>query len=292
MSFTFANLKTARRLAGTLLCGSIIATGQAWAQTTLQPDAALIGDDPDGVASPGGDGFAVSSDSWEDWLFVGASRESAMRDGGEVSDGAVYIYRKGADGEYAQTQKLLLPGTGSGPDGDLFGAGVDAAGGWLFVAAADDRDFPGQTDPRGQDFRFAGQVHVYRLENETWTYRQTLTAPNPRARGNFGARSQSSNIALRDDAKVAVIGETNSFDTGPGALHTFRLKKGSWSYVQTIEAPLPSSEQFFGDSVVFLDKKYLLAGGVDVTDGNSQGYLAVYKSKGASGRFFSSPDQI
>ena len=269
------------------------APGPAFAQAPLLPDATLAGDDPDGTLTAFGDAFAASGDSWGDWLFLGAPRETAERDGAEFRDGAVYIYKRGEDGDYAFVQKLTMPGSAPA-GGDAFGAGVDAASGWLFIAAANDVDFDGQTDPNNQAFRFAGQVHVYELVGSSWEFSQTLISPTPKGFGAFGARTQSSNIALRDDAKIAVIGEANNFPGATGQLHSYRLDDElGWVYVQTLDAPLGVANERFGDDLVFLDRKYLLAGGLNpVSAMEGQGYVSVFQAKGASGQFFATPNQI
>ncbi|MEM9014819.1 MAG: hypothetical protein AAGB02_06895 [Pseudomonadota bacterium] len=163
------------------LCASLGGFTKANAQTPLSPNGSLTGDDPDGTQNGSGDAFAASVDSWKNWVFVGAPRETSARDGADLQDGAVYVYKRRNNGKLVLKQKLSMPG--SSPTGDRFGAGVDAAKKWLFIAAADDRDFSGQTDPSGNDFSFAGQVHVYRLISGVWTFRQTLVAPSPSAFG-------------------------------------------------------------------------------------------------------------
>jgi hypothetical protein len=144
--------------------------------------------------------------------------------------------------------------------GDRFGSGIEAAGGWLFVGAPNDQDFPGLIDPREgidpnfpQPFLFAGQVHVYRLQGDAWVYAQTLTSPDPGTYGAFGARTQSSHIALDSKGKTVVIGQENNFAGGKGQLHS--------------------------------------AGGRDFADDgeSAQGYIFVYQAIGSSGKFFELP---
>ena len=272
----------------------------ALAQPVLLPDSSLTGDDPDGTLHAFGDAYAAAADTWGDWLFVGAPRETTFRDGAHFQDGAVYIYRNVA-GSYVFQQKLMRAGSGSAalPFGDRFGAGIAAAGGWLFVASANDQDFPGLVDPRegidyppGSSFVFAGQVHVYRFNGSSWDYKQTLRSPSPKSNGSFGARTHASHIALDSKGKVAAIGELNNFFDGSGQIHTYRIKKGSWRYVQSIDRPSEDIDTF-GDELVFANDKYLVAGaGDDSADFTSnEGSIHVYKSKGASGKFFAAPVQ-
>ncbi len=271
----------------------------ACAQPVINPDSSLSGDDPDGTFSAFGDAYGAGADTWGDWLFVGAPRETTFRDGDDFQDGAVYIYRRDAGGAYVFAQKLTMPGS-SVFFGDRFGGGIEAAGGWLFVGAANDQDFPGLVDPREgildplePPFIFAGQVHVYRLQGGSWDYAQTLIAPVPGSYGSFGTRSQASHIALDSKGKTAVIGELNNFEGGVGQLHSYRLKKGAWEHVQTIEAQLPEIDSF-GDDLVFANDKYLVAGAGDLSDDglSFQGYIFVYQAIGSSGKFFDPPAQL
>lgn len=268
----------------------------ASAQPVLTPDYSLSGDHPDGTPSLFGDAYGSAAASWKDWLFVGAPRETVLRDGFEAQDGAVYIYEN-RDGAYLLRQKLTMPGS-SGTSGDRFGGGIASAGGWLFVGASNDQDFPGLVDPRqgisydSPPFYFAGQVHVYELIYGNWEFAQTLIAPVPGSQGSFGTRTGASNIALKDNGKVAVIGELHNYPAGVGQLHTYRVKDGAWQYVMTIDAPLENLHSF-GDDLVFASNRYLVAGGFispePWTEG--QGVVFVYKSIFNSGYFETSPRQ-
>ena len=264
---------------------------------TINDSGSIEGDDPDGTFTAFGDAYGAAFDTVKDWVFVGAPKETTFRDGFDHQDGAVYIYRRDAGGDFVFEQKLTSPGN-SGPTGDRFGGGIAAAGKWLFVAAANDQNFPGLIDPRpsaSPDFSFAGQVHVYKLDKKTdeWVYNTTLTAPIPGSGGSFGARTQESHIALNEKATIALIGELNNFSGGLGELHSYyRDKNDQWEYVQTIPAP-NSDLTAFGDSVVFLGGGLFLAGGTSdsTSSTETQNSFFVLKAKGKAGRFNPSPVQ-
>lgn len=282
----------------------ILAMGAAGAQepVPVYPYDSVSSDDL-GTAHVLGNAFGASADTWGDWLFVGAPRETTFRDGFDQQDGAVYIYAKDPNGLYDFQEKLTRPGNsghlgGDTPVGDRFGSGIAAAGGWLFAAAVNDQDFPGLTDPRQGEsdpaFQFAGKVHVYALNGSTWEFRQTLTSPAPRTNGSFGSRTQASHIALDSKGEVAVIGELNNFIGGVGQLHVYVLKNGSWKYKYSIGAPFPEIDTF-GDDLVFASDQYLIAGGSDTSDdgSTSQGFISVYAAKDAKkpGKFYDFPVQ-
>ena len=269
------------------------------AQNLLVPTTTLSSDDPDGAFSAFGDGYAAGADTWDKWLFVGAPREAALRDGFEVSDGAVYIYEN-VGGSWVFSQKLTAPGNSdlSVPVGDRFGGGIEASNGWLFVGAANDQDFPGQVDPREglgfpdePAFLFAGKVYVYRLVHGIWEHVQILESPDPGSFGGFGARSNASHIALNSKGNVAVIGEFNAYPGGIGLLHTYRRTGGTWNYIETIAPPLGITS--FADDLDFASDKWLIVGGAAVSDdgANSQGFVMAYKAIGKSGRFVPEPMQ-
>ena len=86
-------------------------TTASFSQTTINPASAISGDDPDGTLSAFGDAYGAGSDTWRRWLFVGAPRETTLRDGLDQQDGAVYIYRRDAGGAYVFSQKLTMPGS-------------------------------------------------------------------------------------------------------------------------------------------------------------------------------------
>ncbi len=268
------------------------------AQNLLVPESSLSSDDPDGAFSAFGDGYAVAADTWDKWLFVGASREEALRDGFQVSDGAVYIYEN-VGGSWVFSQKLTAPGNSdlNLPVGDRFGGGIEASNGWLFVGAANDQDFPGQVDPRDGSFPddppflFAGKVYIYKLIRGSWEHVQVLQSPDPGTFGGYGARSNASHIALNSKGNVAVIGELNAYPGGSGLLHTYRRTRGEWNYVETIVTPLGITAM--GDDLVFASDKWLIVGAAAASDDGtmSQGFVLAYKAIGKSGRFVPEPRQ-
>lgn len=270
----------------------------AGAQAVLVPSGSFAGDDPDGTFSAFGDAYGASAARAGDFLFVGTPRETAFRDGADVWDGAVYIYRKTGE-DFFLAQKLTGAGNSTSGAGDRFGGGVAAAGEWLFVCAANDTDFPGLVDPRPdlfpEAFSFAGQVYVYRFDPDArvWALFQKLTAPVPGSLGQFGCRTQANHIALTSKGDVAVIGELNNFSGGIGQLHTYRFKKSTgWEHVQSIDAPLAGIDNF-GDNLVFVDDKHLLAGAADIADDGSsaQGSVHLYTAMGPPGQFSPTPAQ-
>jgi len=275
----------------------------ALAQPTLNPVGSLTGDDADGTLTPFGDVYGGAMDTWKKWLFVGSPRETTFRDGADMQDGAVYIYREETPGNFTLSQKLQRPGNAVS-FGNRFGAGVEGRKGWLFVAAANDQNFPGLIDPRDNSptdpsFLFAGQVHIYKLNNSTkmWDFHSTLTTPIPGSHGSFGARTQSTHMALNKKGDLIAIGELNNFEGGVGVLHTYKLKEKNngtfkWKLKKTISAPNADIDSF-GDGLAFIKNKWLVVSANDFinSDLDVQGFAFVYKVNVAKQRVENFPTQ-
>jgi hypothetical protein len=289
------NLKALTPFCAVLLL-AMFSAGAA-AQPLIAPFGSVASDDPDGTFTPWGDAYGASMDSWKKYFVVGTPLETAFRDGADFMDGAVYIYKRGAGGSLIFKQKITLPGT-SVTFGDRLGGGVSLRNGWLLVAAANAQDFGDLVDPREgldnnfpQPFLFAGQVYAFRLNRDSgaFEYMQTLISPEPGSFGAFGARSQSTHIALNDEATVAVIGEQNNFEPGVGQFHVFTRDDddddddddeggNGWTLSQSLDPPFAGID-FFGDAVAFINDELLLVGGVDFADdfNSAEGYAFVYE---------------
>ena len=220
-----------------------------------------------------GDFFGSHVAHWREWLFVGAPHERDVacqhRDGGFCDgedDGAVYIFQRHDQHGYRLVQRLAPREVGLSPEadgfpgaGDRFGAGVAAAGGQLLVGVA---NFPADVAD-GSGFRwFAGAVEIFALNSRTdrweWTG-QTLRSPEPRTDGSFGARTNSTHVALDDAGRLVLIGESMNGISDVPRFHVFRRVGGeSWQLIQTILAPDDSRGTVidFGEKIISLDEGY------------------------------------
>ena len=246
-----------------LLCSSVMA------QTAVFTGTTLVGDAPPETSFFLGDFFGEHVTSNSKWLIIGAQRESVDLDNdgldgaqGDLDVGAVYIYKRTAHGLVFH-QKLIGEGNNRNPDtpGDLFGSGVVLQGNTLFVAAANDDNFPGFVDPTpgpAQNFSYAGQVYVYNYnaKKDRWVLVQKLISDEPNSAGSFGSRTYSSHMELftfgdpQSDPIIALIGETE-YEAGPSVLHVFQRKANStqWNRIQKVMAPSGSPDADFADSV-------------------------------------------
>jgi len=222
-----------------------------------------------------GDFFGDHIDVDGTWLIIGAPREDIDLDGngdtfgsGERDTGAVYIYRRTTSGQVLH-QKIEGEGNNVLGFGDRLGAGVSLQGDWLFVGSSNDDQFPGLSDPTPEPgrppFSFAGKVYVfhYNADKDLWELTQKLTSDNPNSGGSFGARTDSSHVALysfgsNPDAKIALIGEVENGTGIPPQIHVFKLNHGIWERVQTAESPSGSLTSGFADSVTRVGKLALV----------------------------------
>lgn len=292
-----------RLLIGLITCGvvALLSSSAVRAQpiaVALNPEGQLAGN-----SAAANDGFGLSMTSNGGFVVVGAPGEQVSRN---KQDGAVYVYRRSGAG-FVLHQKITVA-TPVSVEGDRFGAGVLARGGWLFVAMANAQDFPGLTDRPRQNpdladtpFFFAGKVYVYRLDSGMqWQLVQTLASPFARREGAFGARTRSSHMAISANADMLVIGEPDTYrpvsDTslGTSRLHVFGLEgrdaSQRWVHRNAIELAQDTRDTNFsaGDSIVALpDDRFVielaaqdLQGPFSDVTKSSQSKLVVYARSG------------
>ncbi len=120
----------------------------------------------------------------------------------EGGPGAVFVFRRGADGTWAQEGMLESDTAQAG-----FGARVAIAGDQVLVGA------PGANGG-------AGAVHAYAWQDGTWTQQRTLTGNAGGQESNFGA-----SIAVRDS--LLLVGAPRFSQIG--AVHVFQYEDGVWS---------------------------------------------------------------
>jgi hypothetical protein len=121
---------------------------------------------------------------------------------------------------------------------DCFGSSV--AGNETIVAVAVQGD-----DDRGN---FAGRVDLFRRAADRWIADGTVYSPAPAAGAVFG-----SSVAV--DRDLVVVGEYAASVGGvvTGRAHVFARGASGWSCTQSIECPMPTVGDLFGDRMVARD---------------------------------------
>ena len=163
-----------------------------------------------------------------DTLMIGARQEDV---GAQLQRGAVYVYQRGADGNYVYQSRLLAP---DGMTDDHFGS-VIALQGDIALISATGRSFNGE--PQG------GAVYVFHRDAGAWSLEAQLF---PAASGyeiTFG-------YSLAFDGDTAVIGEF-----GVNTTVYQRSGGGIWTPMQSIPhrawaAQLSGDLMMLGDSNV------------------------------------------
>ncbi|NBP52068.1 MAG: hypothetical protein EBU70_13005, partial [Actinobacteria bacterium] len=118
---------------------------------------------------------------------------------------------------------------------EKFGCSVAVDGNWLAVGASD--------STLGA-MRSTGAVHLFRNDNGTWVYRQSLFQENPLAYQAFGNA-----VALRGDTLAVGSWGTNRFG---GRVFVYNLAaNGIWTLTTTLDAgdPQPTKPALFGWSL-------------------------------------------
>jgi len=121
---------------------------------------------------------------------------------------------------------------------DYFGQSVGCSATVAAVGAPGD-------DDRGS---FAGKVAIYERTGEVWAYAGTVYAPDAAASAQFGA-----SVAVDRDLVLVGASAANAGGIPTGRVYVFARTPGGWSVVQTIECPMPTYGDLFGDKMVVRD---------------------------------------
>jgi len=212
------------------------------------------------------DSFGASVSLDGDRLVIGATGD----DDSGVSSGAVYVFERGADGNWLQADKLLAF---DGDVLDLFGTSVSLVGDRLAIGATADDD---------NGFN-SGSVYV--LERDAggdWLQAGKLLALDGEERDNFG------NSVSLDGDRVAIGADLDDdAGSGSGSAYVFeRDADGSWLQASKLLALDGEEFDYFGDEVS-LDGDRLAVGAPDQANGMDSGAAYVFE-RDAGGDWFQS----
>ncbi len=161
--------------------------------------------------------FGYSVDARDDWMAVGALNIGAP--------GAVFLYRRDADGDWQEAGKLTPPERSAN---DLYGVVARFSGDLLFVGAENGRR---QSDPG------AGAVFIYQQIGDGYELIQTLHAPVDSAQSDvFGGHVSSNGTDLLVKAMATPAG-------GQAALYHYQRAGGS-TPVDPVEPADPADPDF------------------------------------------------
>ncbi len=226
-------------------------------------------------------GYAVDIEG--DYVAVGAPTESKDASGGNVmsSAGAVYIYRRAANGQWQQTQKLVPFDREAEA---FFGYRLAMSGPYLVVGAyKEDQDASA-----GNPLTNAGAAYVYRRDaNGTYQFEQKIVASDRAAGDYFGF-----SVAI-DGTTIVVGAPTQDYDASganlkgnAGAVYVFEKQGNTWVQTQKLVTSDRQVNDWLGKSVA-IHGNYIVAGApfqdYDVSGANSvtsAGALYVFQKTG------------
>lgn len=168
--------------------------------------------------------FGLSVDFDGNWAIVGAPKTA-----NNYEVGAAYIFQL-ENGEWKYKQKLQGPKDysgyqqGYGYHYDSFGYSVAISGELAIVGAP-------YTEAINPYRANAGAAHIFKLENGTWQFKQTLVPDDLRGGDLFGG-------SVDIDGDVAIAGGFyvyNSSNVSTGGAYIFQSQNGQWQQVQKLQ---------------------------------------------------------
>ena len=191
-------------------------------------------------------GIAVSLSADGDTLAVGSANEDSgdatnPSDNSAPDSGAVYVYRRGANGwqfqQYLKASSIIT--------NNFFGTAISlsADGNTLAVSAPGDIDDP-----------FAAAVYIFNDNGSGWQQSARITASNANAGDNFGVSLALSNdgmtLAVGADGEASLDGDPANNDApGAGAAYVFSNNGSGWSQQAYLKAGNSEQGDFFGRAV-------------------------------------------
>ncbi|HEY0178573.1 MAG TPA: FG-GAP repeat protein [Dokdonella sp.] len=162
--------------------------------------------------------------------------------------GAAYVFSRGSDGAFSETQKLVAE---DGAGGDDFGNALALDGTRAIIGAFYGSGVTGQS----------GAAYVFENGGGTWTQTAKLAADDGAFFDTFGnAVALSGDLALIA-APSAQVGDSY----GQGAIYAFRLADGDWTQTQKIVAADGAEGDGLGGSIA-LSGTRVLAGASSAMD--------------------------
>jgi hypothetical protein len=184
--------------------------------------------------------------------------------------GFVHIFRR-SEGTWSR-EITLTP-----PAGMYFLRAIDISGDRLLVAATP-----------VDDFEFGAQLAIlYHFDGGAWTLEAELFPPDPQRYHSFGSA-----VALDGGmAAVAALGDTNRLIwpyeggvdlSGVGAVYTYRLAAGSWSFQEKLTPPGGHDHDAFGSSLDLQANRLLIGSPGEDRRARDSGAAYVFEWDGAA----------
>ncbi|MFT7155699.1 MAG: hypothetical protein ACI8Q1_000701 [Parvicella sp.] len=234
-----------------LFCTTLISTSgraQNWAETQK-----IVASDRSSY-----DEFGSAVAIYESTAVVGAYKEDEDEFGANTvaSAGSVYVYDMDTNGDWIETQKLVIPDRDIG---DFFGCSVSIYGDYIVVGA-----FEEEEDELGlNNLNHAGSVFIFKKNGSgVWLLVQKIVSSDRKASDRFGLPVSIWKNQLVVGAFLQNYDENDqNIMLDPGAAYVFELDtvSGVWSETQKIVASDRAQDDWFGYSVA-IHENTIIAG--------------------------------
>jgi hypothetical protein len=157
-----------------------------------------------------GESTSLSPDGYN---FVTAAPGEATLSGNKLYGGAVYVFRRGSNGQWVQRARLQLNVDAWSDVGVVLNAAISASGNTVAVGMpTHSNETIGEAD---------GQVEVFHFANNTWSRTRIPRSPAHR----FG-----DSVALNESGDVLAIGSND----GNNSVAIYKLINGVWQNVRNL----------------------------------------------------------
>jgi hypothetical protein len=211
------------------------------------------------IASPAGANFGISIALASDTAVIGADR-TTLTDDGLRHQGAAYIFQKGDDGLWTQTQMLTASDFGAEAQ---FGNAVALSGDTALIGA-----YNSTID----DNAYQGAAYVFTRSGTTWTQTQKLVADDGVGGDDFG------NAVALDGNRALVAAEYGSgIAAQTGTVYEFDLAAGVWTQTAKLSGDDSAFFDTFGYALALAgDTALITAPYTQVGDNFGQGAVYVF----------------
>lgn len=203
-----------------------------------------------------------------DTLVVGANQEDGGVGDPLLGAGAAYVFQKGVDGIWVETQKLMAPDAQAG---DLFGSTVTLDGNFMAIGSQSENGGTGDPSP------LTGAVYVYAKDaNGGWQFIQQLHSPVKEAGERFSFWTALNGDSLLVGSYLKDVGA--EVDAGEANLYTLDAN-GRFAFSHTFLPAIPWAGDWYGFWVAIDGSDYLIGAALDdVVNGvnNSEGGVYFY----------------
>ena len=189
------------------------------------------------------DSFGQYLDMNDEYLVVSANRAKV---GDLTAAGMVHLYDFATPGTVSHKQAIHAPDAAKG---DSFGNSISLSGDMLAIGSH-------FADPKDVDR--AGAVYLFKIENSRAEHMEKILSPEPGRDDRFGE-----SVSLHDEILLVGAHYEDEKVEGiekAGAVHIFQIEgKAHANFLESVSAPNPAEEAFFGSHVIQVDGSFLFS---------------------------------